>query len=115
MALWRYMRDPPEVPSSDCFITQLPLRAAMPSEEASTALESALPLLFSASNSPRLPPSMPADHRISAGAGGGGKGDNVVTDRGADAGDALPAASKADTAKLYDVPAESPLIATDVL
>src|SRR6185503_6669926 len=102
IALLRYRREPPEL-NTDCLITQLPLRAAMPSLAASTASESALPLLFSPSNSPRLPDSAPAVHRTCDGGGGGGGGGGaaamVVRDSGADCGEVLPAASKAATVK----------------
>jgi hypothetical protein len=43
------------------------------------------------------------------------RGAGVVTDKGADSAEALPAASKAETVKEYGVLAESPAIGTDVL
>src|SRR6266850_2462600 len=61
------------MPVTDCFITQLlPTRAGMFSAATCTAVLMALPLLFWASHSERLPVSIPALHWICGSMTGGG-------------------------------------------
>src|SRR5882762_3057919 len=117
----RHNRTAPHEPGMDNLADQLPLRAcswvACESEPATFIGTSPVPGLLpglplnsppppSKYHSSMFPASIPAVHR-NCGAGGD---TGVVTDRGADGAETLPAALKAETVKEYGTSAESPVI-----